>query len=266
MHKEVQYRLSELPHFYGEGVHLIHDPYAQSLLSHLSSSECRFKELTSITKKLYERLLVYSMNHSFPKEVVKTSTRMISHHHEAILHTNAIKRDLKIVTVDIARAGMVPSQTVLEELSFYFNEENIRQDHLYAARATQDGVVTGVDISGSKIGGDIENAIVIFPDPMGATGKTLAEAISLYKTKVGGKALKFIALHLIVTPEYLKKIKTTHPDVEVFSFRLDRGLSKDHVLESELGKYWDEEIGLNKNQYIVPGAGGVGELLNNSFV
>ena len=31
-------------------------------------------------------------------------------------------------------------------------------------------------------------------------------------------------------------------------------------------KAYVSEKGLNQNQYIIPGAGGVGELLNNSFV
>jgi uracil phosphoribosyltransferase len=32
------------------------------------------------------------------------------------------------------------------------------------------------------------------------------------------------------------------------------------------GTFWDEERGLNEKQYIVPGGGGFGEIMNNSFV
>ena len=32
------------------------------------------------------------------------------------------------------------------------------------------------------------------------------------------------------------------------------------------GERWEEETGLNERQYIVPGAGGLGEIINNSFV
>jgi uracil phosphoribosyltransferase len=38
------------------------------------------------------------------------------------------------------------------------------------------------------------------------------------------------------------------------------------VLQCEPGERWDEERGLTDLGYIVPGAGGVGELLNNSWV
>ena len=73
-------------------------------------------------------------------------------------------------------------------------------------------------------------------------------------------------MHLIVTPEYIKRIKKDHPDVKIFALRLDRGLSEDSVLASIPGHLWDKERGLTDNHYIVPGAGGVGEILNNSFV
>jgi len=68
------------------------------------------------------------------------------------------------------------------------------------------------------------------------------------------------------TPEYIQKIKSLHPDCEVYTIRLDRGLSTDKALNSIPGEFPNEERGLNDNQYIVPGAGGIGELLNNSFV
>ena len=38
------------------------------------------------------------------------------------------------------------------------------------------------------------------------------------------------------------------------------------VLSTVPGTHWDEERGLDEHQYIVPGAGGVGEILNNAWV
>jgi uracil phosphoribosyltransferase len=119
-------------------------------------------------------------------------------------------------------------------------------------------------VSGHKIGGDIDNAIVLFPDPMGATGSTIAEAIDMYKTR--GKARKFVALHCIVTPEYLKKVQAKHPDLIIYAVRLDRGLSDIKILDTIPGTHWDQERGLNDKHYIVPGGGGFGEILNNAYV
>ena len=34
-----------------------------------------------------------------------------------------------------------------------------------------------------------------------------------------------IALHLIVTPEYIRKLQDAQPEVEIYALRLDRGLT-----------------------------------------
>jgi hypothetical protein len=43
-------------------------------------------------------------------------------------------------------------------------------------------------------------------------------------------------------------------------------MSPPEVLRSVPGTYPDRERGLNEIQYIVPGAGGLGEVINNVFV
>ena len=69
-----------------------------------------------------------------------------------------------------------------------------------------------------------------------------------------------------MTPEYLKNVHEHHPDLIVYAVRVDRGLSPEEVLHSVPGTHWDEERGLNDKHYIVPGGGGFGEIMNNSFV
>jgi uracil phosphoribosyltransferase len=125
--------------------------------------------------------------------------------------------------------------------------------------------VTGSHLGDSKIGGSIDDAIVLFPDPMGATGGSLVEVISHYKNTVSGTAKKFIAVHLIVTPEYIKRLHETHPDVIIYALRLDRGASPEAVLAHKPGARWDEESGLTDKQYIIPGGGGFGEIMNNAY-
>jgi len=51
----------------------------------------------------------------------------------------------------------------------------------------------------------------------------------------------------------------------VYALRVDRGASSPSALASIPGTLWDEESGLTDNQYIIPGAGGLGELMNNSY-
>ena len=73
-------------------------------------------------------------------------------------------------------------------------------------------------------------------------------------------------MHLIVTPEYLKNVLEAHPDTSIYALRLDRGLSPPEIFSTVPGTRWAEERGLDEHQYIVPGAGGVGEILNNAWV
>ncbi len=101
---------------------------------------------------------------------------------------------------------------------------------------------------------------------MGATGTSLVNAVEAYKREVGGTPLKWIALNLIITPEYVRKLRDMAPELQIYALRLDRGLSPADVLERPPGERWDEEKGLNEVQYIVPGAGGLGEVINNAFV
>ena len=103
------------------------------------------------------------------------------------------------------------------------------------------------------------------PIPWGATGGSLCQAIRHYKEKVAGTARKYIAVNLIVTPEYVKRMLSEHPDVVIFALRLDRGASPPEVLATIPGTHWDRESGLTDKQYIVPGGGGFGEIMNNAW-
>jgi uracil phosphoribosyltransferase len=99
------------------------------------------------------------------------------------------------------------------------------------------------------------------------TFQSMSYAIDLYRGLAKNKkSIKFIALHFIVTPEFLKQVSKYSDCLEIFSLRLDRGLSPKSILKTIPGERWNSEKGLNDLDYIVPGAGGIGELLNNSFV
>ena len=172
-----------------------------------------------------------------------------------------------VVIVDLMRAGILPTQAAYEFLHDVLPAENLRQDHILINRVTDDQErVVGVHVGGHKIGGPISDAIVIFPDPMGATGSSIVEVIDIYKGLNLGAPRKFVALHLIVTPEYLKRTLPLKNELEIFALRVDRGMSSPEILKTPLGAHWDQERGLSDKQYIVPGAGGIGEILNNSFV
>jgi uracil phosphoribosyltransferase len=172
-----------------------------------------------------------------------------------------------VVTVGIARAGTIPSQIVYDLLNGLLDPSCVRQDHLFMSRTTDSqGHVTGATWHDAKIGRDVEGRTILFPDPMAATGSSLVSALDHYMTRLEGVPGRCITMHLIVTPEYLRHVLTAHPHALVYALRLDRGMSDDKVLATVPGTHWAEERGLDDHQYIVPGAGGIGEILNNAWV
>jgi uracil phosphoribosyltransferase len=261
----VRHNLSEMEHRYGPNVHLLADPFLLSHLSQLCAVETNQPMINELVMTLYSSLLKIVVNQEFPTRRATVKTRMAAHHPEAVYQGPIIDPKTPVVSVNLARAGTLPSHICYNALNYFMNPTTVRQDHISIGRTTDEQEkVTGSRVSGHKIGGSVNGNIVLFPDPMGATGATLVQAIDLYKRH--GEAFKYIALHCIVTPEYLKKVQLHHPDVKVYAIRLDRGLSPPEVLDAVPGTHWDKERGLNEKQYIVPGGGGFGEVMNNAYV
>lgn len=267
IYRDMPFRSCEIEHKYPSNVHILHHPTINSLLTKLSHPDTQQPEFNRLVSTIYSTLFVEAMNSEWPLIAVKTPTRMTEVHPECFYEGRVLDRSQNAVIVNIARAGMLPSQVGFDLLCHTVDPSRVRQDHIYAARMTnENNQVTHTDLTGSKIGGDVDKAIVFVPDPMGATGLSLSATLEHYRQNVTGKPSKIIALHLIITPEYIRYLTKTHPEVIIYAARVDRGLSPKHVLGTVPGTHWDQEKGLNDKQYIVPGAGGVGELINNSFV
>lgn len=264
-HVGLDYSSSEIEHKYGSKVHILSNPFLQTILAKFGRPEVEHPLVNSYVRMLYTNLLTEVINQEFPRAEVAWDTRMKSLCSNATFEGEVIK-DTSVVVVDLARAGTWPSHICFDALNYLIDPKKVREDHYYLNRKTnENGEVVGVDVSGSKIGGDIDNAIVLLPDPMGATGGTISNAISHYKEVVEGKAQKFISLHLVITPEYVRRLTKEHPDLEIYALRLDRGTSSEEIRSTMPGVH-KEETGLNDIQYIVPGLGGVGEILSNSYI
>ncbi len=263
----VPFRLSEIEHRYGPQVHIVASPFLLGQLATLCAKETRQPEVNRLVRLLYEDLIRTVLNVEFPRRRVSVPTRMIDSAPQAIFEGEVLDRQVRAVTVNIARAGAVPSQVAYDLLNETLEPALVRQDHVIMSRmlGAHDEVV-GAGIGGMKIGGDVDGAYLLFPDPMGATGSSLATAIRTYKEKGPGTPRRIVNIHLIVTPEYLRRMASEHPDVVVYAIRLDRGLSPPDVLDTVPGTHWDRERGLDDHQYIVPGGGGFGEIMNNAYV
>jgi uracil phosphoribosyltransferase len=266
-YEAVPYRLSEIEHRYGANVHLVSSPLRLGQLATLCAKETRQPDINRLVRALYDDLVRTVIDAEFPRRRVAVPTRMIDSSPQAIFEGEVIDRHVRAVTVNIARAGAIPSQVAYDLLNETLEPALVRQDHIIMSRMLgANEEVVGAGIGGMKIGGDIDGAFLLFPDPMGATGSSLATAIETYKTQVPGKPRRIVNVHLVVTPEYLRRMTAQHPDVVVYAVRLDRGLSPPEVLATVPGTRWDEERGLDDHQYIVPGGGGFGEIMNNAYV
>lgn len=258
-------RPNELEHAYGDQVHLVDNPYLSTLLARISLSGTPLREVTSLLKLAYELLLAEAVR-ELPSASREQPTRMAAQHPEAgRLRADLVDPEQRVVVCDVVRGGIIPSQVCFERLLAVLPDEALRLDHLNMARVSDErGRVTGVDLSGSKIGGTVEGATLLVPDPMGATGSTLLRAVRHYREHHGRPA-RVLAMPMIVTPEFLRAVLDEVEDVVIYAGRLDRGLSSAEVLATPPGTHWDQERGLDEHSYIVPGAGGVGEVLNNSW-
>lgn len=261
------YQLSEIDHRYGDGVHILNDPFLTTQLARLCSPQTQQPAFNDLIRMLYTSLIRAVINVEFPREAAEIPTRMLATNRNGVFRGEVIDTRTPTVVVDIARAGILPSQVCFDTLNQLLDPQVVRQDHIIMARTTnQAHQVTGAAISGSKIGGSADGCFVLFPDPMGATGGSLCTAIHSYADGGLGKPRKVITLNLIVTPEFIRRLKGEFPDVSIYALRLDRGMSPPEVLATLPGERWSEESGLDERQYIVPGGGGFGELMNNSWV
>ena len=256
-----------LAHHYGDNVHILSDPWGLSLAARLSHPDVDTRGAHPILASATRHLLAAAVE-QLPMRSHDVPTRMTAGEPRARLTGSWIDADEPVVIVDIARGGMVPSHLMHTALMDVVHPSRVRVDHVYLQRLSDPdtGAVTGVGHSGSKIGGPVAGATVFIPDPMAATGSSASYVLDQFRTLEGGPPRRFVLLHVIMTPEYLARVARDAPDVVVYALRLDRGLSSDEVLGCVPGARWEEERGLDDHSYIVPGAGGVGELLNNAWV
>jgi uracil phosphoribosyltransferase len=256
----------ELAHHYGPNVHVLDDAYLLSVLARIGSPETGLHEMPGLMRSAYRRLMGEFLRREFPVVRDRVTTRMHATEPRGVYEGPRLCQQTGLAIATIIRGGVLPAQTCYELAGEVLPSDHVRLDFLDLSRETdRDGQVTGVRLDGSKIGGSVDDAIVLIPDPMGATGGTVARTVAAYR-EGGGSPRACVALHLMVTPEAILHLKEHCPDTIVIAGRLDRGLSPREILDTVPGTHPERERGLNDVQYIVPGAGGIGEILTNSWV
>lgn len=257
---------AEFPQHYGSQVHLLDDAHLLTLVARIGAPTTGPRDLPRLIRRLYDHLAGHVLAREFPAVTADVATRMAASEPRGVYRGKVLDPRTKVVIVAVVRAGVLPAETCFETFAEVLTPEHVRIDFVNMSRAVDArGHVVGAEMAGSKIGGDVDKAIVVIPDPMAATGSTVCHVLDHYRRAVAGTPAKVISLPMIVTPECLLRLRREHPTVITYAARLDRGLSPEHVLRAVPGAHADLERGLNDKQYIIPGAGGMGEVLTNSF-
>lgn len=200
-------------------VFVMDHPLIQHKISFLRDKDTGVKEFREIISEI-ATLMCYEATRDLPlKEVdVETPTTVAK---------TKILAGKKMVFIPILRAGigMVSGVTTLiptakiGHIGLYRDPETLKPVEYY-----------------SKLPKDINERDVIVLDPMLATGGTAVDAINIIK-KNNPKSIKFMCI--IASPEGVKALTETHPDVLVYCAALDEKL--------------------NEHCYIVPGLGDAGD-------
>jgi len=252
-------------HELSENLFLLNDIYAFSLLAKLSEPATSQPLINIYIRELFKIILFNAISRFFPQTEKEFTTRMIEFTDKAKFTAQVVDPSTKVLICDLARAGMIPSQVFFDNLNLYFDPKNVILDHIMASRdISVEAKSVDTVLAGLKIVPEFSNGFILIPDPMGASGSSIKKIIDLYKEM--HTDVQIIVMHLIITPEYVKRITESHPDVKILALRYDRGLSKDKVLNSKIGEFFAEEKSLTETKYIVPGAGGLGEIINNNYV
>ena len=148
-----------IQHLYGPRVHLLSNAYAMSMLARVCAPDTVQPEVNHLVSSLYDHLLGAVSSHTLRRVTASVDTRMSEYSDRGVYHGEIIDRSQRVVVVDIARAGILPSHRIYEGLHHVIDASSLRQDHVVASRTTDaSGQVTGVTLDGSKIGGTIEDA------------------------------------------------------------------------------------------------------------
>lgn len=263
----MRYRLPEIEHRYGDRVHILHDPLATTLLAQLCSPTTVQPAINRLAATLYRQMVCSVINNEMSTVMAEWPTRMTEIHADKLWSGPVLDPKARVAVVCVARAGIFPSQVCYDFLNELLDPTCVRQDHMLMNRTTDaSGHVRGAAIQGAKIGGPVDGTTLFIPDPMGATGTTIATLLDHYAEHVPGRPDGAVALNLIITPEYIRRVTEMSDKTKIYAFRVDRGMSPPDVQRSIPGEHWDRERGLDERGYIVPGAGGFGEIMNNAFV
>ncbi|WP_027124225.1 uracil phosphoribosyltransferase [Mycoplasmoides pirum] len=201
---------------------IIQHPLIKDKLTKMRDKNTKSKDFRDLLKEI-TALMMYEVAKSFPLKKVNINTPIS----KTIGYQ--LKNDLVLVPILRAGLGMVDgiSQIVpaakIGHIGLYRDEKTLIPKEYY-----------------TKFPKNINKADVLLLDPMLATGNSLSKAIDAIK-KTKPRSIRYVGL--VGSPEGLKKISNTHPDVEIYLASLDTKLNEKGYITPGLGDAGDRLFG-----------------------
>jgi uracil phosphoribosyltransferase len=206
-----------------ENVHVLDHPLIQHKLSLLRDRETSTAGFRRITREI-SLLMAYEVTRDLKLEPVEVETPL-----EVMTAMQLAGK--KLCLVSILRAG----NGILEGMLDLVPGARVGHVGLYRDPATLVPVEYYL-----KLPDDISERLVIVVDPMLATGHSAAAAVGRLK-QAGATQIRMVCL--LAAPEGLTAFGEEHPDVEVFTCAVDRGLDSHGYIRPGLGDAGDRLYG-----------------------
>ena len=136
-----------------------------------------------------------------------------------------------VVVVPVLRSGLGMLDAVLELVP------HARVGHIGLQRDEMTAVASQYY---SKLPADLVNSFVVMIDPMLATGGSAVAALDLLR---GAGARRVRIICIVSAPEGIALVEQHHPDVEIYTPVVDRGLNEHKFIVPGLGDFGDRLYG-----------------------
>lgn len=200
-------------------IHIINHPLVQHKLTIMRDKNTGTRDFRALTHEV-SQLLGYEAMRNIRTELIDIETPVAP-------TKSPVLSGRKLALIPILRAGLAMADAIADFVP------NAKIGHIGMYRDPETHLPVEYYC---KLPTDIETRDVFVLDPMLATGGSAIAAIDLLKTR-GATNIKFVCI--LAAPEGLAKLRTAHPDVEIYTASIDEKLD-DH-------------------QYIVPGLGDAGD-------
>lgn len=203
-------------------LHIINHPLILHKLSIMRNKKTSTMEFRKMLKEI-SMLMGYEITRDFPLEYKTIETPLQTMKAPKLAGK-------KVVIAPILRAGL----GMVEGLLNLIPSARVGHIGLYRDEVTCEPVFYYYKMPANK------DRLVILTDPMLATGGSACDAIMRLK-KDGFKNIKLMCL--VASPQGVKRVEETYPDVEIYLASLDEGLNEKNYILPGLGDAGDRIFG-----------------------